>query len=112
MKDHLQTILNICFAISITAFIYQNDKQQDSIAKLKNEIEFQRQLIDLNKDTQDGINLLHIELMSANEVNIGIAFDNFDIAKKNEALTDNKILQNTETIEYIQKYLSENFGNK
>jgi len=35
MKDHIQTILNVCFAISITAFIYQNDKQQDKIEMLE-----------------------------------------------------------------------------
>ncbi|MFL2712383.1 MAG: hypothetical protein ACJ0FL_00045 [Gammaproteobacteria bacterium] len=35
MKDHVQTIINVCFAISITAFIYQNDKQQDRIDTLE-----------------------------------------------------------------------------
>jgi hypothetical protein len=35
MKDHVQTIINVCFAISITAFIYQNDKQQDRIDMLE-----------------------------------------------------------------------------
>ena len=36
MKNNIQTILNVCFAISITAFIYQNDKQQDRIDTLVN----------------------------------------------------------------------------
>ena len=35
MKDHMQTIINVCFAISITAFIYQNNIQQDRINTLE-----------------------------------------------------------------------------
>ena len=35
MKVDIQTILNVCFAISITAFIYQNDKQQERIDTLE-----------------------------------------------------------------------------
>ena len=119
MKNNIQTILNVCFAISITAFIYQNDKQQDSINKLKNDVESNYEIIGLFNQIQDDTNKSFIKVMSANEVNIdenstniGIAFQNFDIAKKNEAITDNKIAQNTETIEYIQKYLSESFGSK
>jgi hypothetical protein len=38
MKDHIQTIINVCFAISITAFIYQNNSQQDRIAALEKQI--------------------------------------------------------------------------
>ena len=36
MKEHLQTIINACFVISITAFIYQNNAQQDRIEALEN----------------------------------------------------------------------------
>ena len=36
MKDHIQTIINVCLAIFITVFIYQNDKQQDRIDALEN----------------------------------------------------------------------------
>tara|TARA_X000000368_G_C22791930_1_gene606339 strand:+ start:131 stop:586 length:456 start_codon:yes stop_codon:yes gene_type:complete len=35
MKGHIQNIINVCFAVSITAFIYQNDKQQDRIEILE-----------------------------------------------------------------------------
>jgi len=35
MKKHIQTIINICFAISITAFIYQNDKLNQRINQLE-----------------------------------------------------------------------------
>ena len=31
MKGHIQTIINVCFAIAITAFIYQNDKLNDEL---------------------------------------------------------------------------------
>ena len=36
MKNNLQTIINACFVISITAFIYQNNAQQDRIEALEN----------------------------------------------------------------------------
>ena len=36
MKDHIQTIINVCLAIFITVFIYQNDIQQDRIDALEN----------------------------------------------------------------------------
>ena len=35
MKDNIQTILNVCFAISITAFIYQNNSLKDDVKTLK-----------------------------------------------------------------------------
>tara|TARA_B100001063_G_scaffold227656_1_gene238340 strand:+ start:2666 stop:2914 length:249 start_codon:yes stop_codon:yes gene_type:complete len=37
MKNNLQTIINACFVISITAFIYQNNAQQDRIEVLEKE---------------------------------------------------------------------------
>ena len=36
MKDHIQTIINVCFAISITAFIYQNNMLKNEVEALKN----------------------------------------------------------------------------
>ena len=35
MKVDLQTIMNACFAISITAFIYQNDKFNDELDRVE-----------------------------------------------------------------------------
>ena len=35
MKEHTQTIINVCFAISITAFIYQNDKLNDELDRVE-----------------------------------------------------------------------------
>ena len=35
MKNNIQTILNVCFAISITAFIYQNNSLKDDVETLK-----------------------------------------------------------------------------
>ncbi|MDA9902966.1 hypothetical protein N9D89_01620 [Gammaproteobacteria bacterium] len=35
MKVDIQTILNVCFAISITAFIYQNNSLKDDVETLK-----------------------------------------------------------------------------
>jgi hypothetical protein len=128
MKNHIQTIINVCFAISVTLLIYQNTQLKErlstldlatlemsiendiTLAKLKNDVESNFELIGLNKEIQDEINLLHVQIMADNEVNIGIAFDNFDIAKKNLDITDAKIQENSSTLDHIQKYLSENFG--
>ena len=38
MKEHTQTIINVCFAISITAFIYQNDKLNDELDRVYREL--------------------------------------------------------------------------
>ena len=35
MKEHMQTVINICLAIFITVFIYQNNSQQDRIETLE-----------------------------------------------------------------------------
>ena len=35
MKKYKQTVINVFFAISITAFIYQNNKQQERIQSLE-----------------------------------------------------------------------------
>ena len=105
MKNHIQTILNVCFAISITAFIYQNDKQQDSINKLKNDVESNYEIIGLFKQMQDDTNERFIKVMSANEVNIDIAFENIDLAETSR-------LENRIAIKNMEDYLLNNFGNK
>ena len=38
MKDNLQIIINACFVISITAFIYQNNAQQERIEALEKQL--------------------------------------------------------------------------
>lgn len=105
MKNHIQTILNVCFAISITAFIYQNDKQQDSINKLKNDVESNYEIIGLFNQIQDDTNKSFIKVMSANEVNIDIAFKNIDLAETSR-------LENRIAIKNMEDYLLNNFGNK
>ena len=50
MKIKMQTIINICMAVSITLFIYQNDKQQDKINQLQISANFDENiLIKLNQ---------------------------------------------------------------
>ena len=105
MKNHIQTILNVCFAISITAFIYQNDKQQDSINKLKNDVESNYEIIGLFNQIQDDTNKSFIKVMSANEVNIDIAFKNIDLAETSR-------LENRIAIKNMEDYLLNNFSNK
>jgi len=38
MKQHMQTVINICLAIFITVFIYRNDKLNDKIDSLEAEM--------------------------------------------------------------------------
>ena len=39
MKDHMQTIINVCFAIFVTVYIIQNDKLNDQVELLSDEVE-------------------------------------------------------------------------
>ena len=39
MKDHLQKIINVCFAIFITMYIIQNDKLNEQVELLNKEVE-------------------------------------------------------------------------
>ena len=39
MKDHMQKIINVCFAIFITMYIIQNDKLNDQVESLSEEVE-------------------------------------------------------------------------
>ena len=38
MKNHTQTIINVCFAIFITVYIYQDNKQEARIDTLEKEL--------------------------------------------------------------------------
>tara|TARA_Y100000768_G_scaffold199783_1_gene150171 strand:+ start:91 stop:237 length:147 start_codon:yes stop_codon:yes gene_type:complete len=40
MKEHMQTIINVCFAIFITMYIIQSDKQEARIDTLEKELAF------------------------------------------------------------------------
>ena len=125
MKDHIQTILNVCFAICITAFIYQNNSLKDDVETLKdvNEKKFYEEIwrndiqaevnsiedkIKINYSNFEKQNVYNEELqkvIAEMQVNIDIAFDNFEITNKNLDLAFLKI-------EHIQDYLAENFGKK
>ena len=39
MKAHMQTIINVCFAIFITMYVIQNDKLNDQVESLSEEVE-------------------------------------------------------------------------
>ena len=66
MKDHIQTILNVCFAISITAFIYQNDKQQDRIDSLEAQADINKSLKDIDALMYD-LSILEVEVETHKE---------------------------------------------
>ena len=48
MKEHIQTVINVCFAVFITAFIYQNGKQQDRIELLEMKLDAYNNKLDSN----------------------------------------------------------------
>ena len=126
MKVDIQTILNVCFAICITAFIYQNNSLKDDVETLKgyaqldtdkawermDSIEDKIKINYANFEKQDLYNIELAKAVDENSTNINIAFDNFDIANKNLDIADNKIQTNSSKIEHIQDYLMENFGKK
>ena len=123
MKVNIQTIINVCFAISITAFIYQNNSLKDDIETLKGYAQLDtdkawermdsiEDKIKINYEKQDLYNKEIAKFVDENATNIDIAFDNFDIAKQNSDIAHSKIEANSSTIEYIQNYLANNFGKK
>ena len=121
MKNHIQTIINVCFAISVTLLIYQNTQLKErlstldlatlemsiendiTLAKLKNDVESNFEMIGLFKQMQDDTNVRFIKVMSANEVNIDIAFENIDLAETSR-------LENRIAIKNMEDYLIDNFG--
>jgi RNA binding exosome subunit len=119
MKDNIQTILNVCFAISITAFIYQNNSLKDDVETLKGYAQLDtdkawermdsiEDKIKINYSNFEKQNVYNEELqkvIAEMQVNIDIAFDNFEITNNNLDLAFVKI-------EHIQDYLTENFGKK
>ena len=66
MKDHLQTIINACFVISITAFIYQNNAQQDRIDALEAQTDISKSLKDIDALMYD-LSVLEVEVESHKE---------------------------------------------
>jgi hypothetical protein len=66
MKNNIQTILNVCFAISITAFIYQNDKQQDRIDTLETQADVSKSLKDIDALMYD-LSILEVEVETHKE---------------------------------------------
>tara|TARA_E500000178_G_C16448379_1_gene499012 strand:- start:53 stop:508 length:456 start_codon:yes stop_codon:yes gene_type:complete len=60
MKEHMQTVINVCLAIFITVFIYQNNKQQQMIESLAEDtkstldvIVIEQQKLDINQLKED-----------------------------------------------------------
>ena len=48
MKEHMQTIINFCFAIFITMYIIQNDRLNDKIDLLETENQFIKDRVGLS----------------------------------------------------------------
>ena len=70
MKEHMQTVINICLAIFITVFIYQNNSQQDRIETLE-----YNALLDTNK-TWNEIDKLKKEI---SDLELSMAIINMEV---------------------------------
>ena len=62
MKDHIQTIINVCLAVSITFLIYQNTQLNErlstlDLATLEMSIENDIKLANLKSELQDCIDI-------------------------------------------------------
>lgn len=114
MKQHMQTVINVCLAIFITVFIYRNDKLNDEILDLKIDMEVAKLKISDNKKAvtenyenflkQDEYNKGVASVVDNNTDNISIAFKNFDIAKNNIGI-------NTTKIDNIEEWIVDNFND-
>ena len=107
MKDNIQTILNVCFAISITAFIYQNNSLKDDVETLKGyaqldtdkaweRMDIMEDNIMINYTNFEQQDLYNIE----NERVINSNFDNADKVNVNQKILIDKV-------EKIENYLAE-----
>ena len=124
--DNVSKVIFTCLAIGYTFLIYQNNQLKDDVETLKgyaqldtdkawermDSIEDKIKINYSNFEKQNVYNEELAKVIADMQVNIDIAFDNFDIGAKNREITDAKIKANSDTIEYIQGYLVENFGNK
>lgn len=120
MKKNMQTVINICFVISIIALIYQNDKKQDKIDLTKfDQIELKLRDIEkinnLQAETFDSWRLLlneksseifdNQENLKIIEKNVLILFD--DRNRHRQAINENIEVTklNTKRIQALTEYI-------
>ena len=107
MKEHTQTIINVCFAISITAFIYQNNSLKDDVETLKGYAQ-----LDTDKagermdDMEDNIKAAYINFEQQNLYNKELErIINSNVEKSEEVDANQEIL--IETVENIRNYVND-----
>jgi len=126
MKEHMQTVINVCLAIFITAFIYQNNSLKDDVETLKGYAQLDTdktwdRLDKIDIDLEDLRNELDSNLTFtlgvsnstfANEEDIKILFTNFDKVKENDDLLlenikilDRNIADINKRLEVVKDYL-------
>lgn len=117
--DNVSKVIFTCLAIGYTFLIYQNNQLKDDVETLKGYAQLDtdkawermdsiEDKIKINYSNFEKQNVYNEELqkvIAEMQVNIDIAFDNFEITNKNLDLAFLKI-------EHIQDYLAENFGKK
>ena len=109
MKVDIQTILNVCFAICITAFIYQNNSLKDDVETLKRYAQLDTDKAWERMDLiEDKIRVLYTNWEQQDEFNKDLKITiNSNVERADDVVSNQKILINK--VEKIENYLVENF---
>ena len=122
MKDHIQTIINVCLAISVTLLMYQNSQQKDQIETANM---FAQHSVDQSWDRMDKMEAetdyiklrLGLEVISESKsgepvyysINERLTSYGLKVLENESRLDEqaNKINQTIDQVNRIQKYLAE-----
>lgn len=114
MKIKMQTIINICMAVSITLFIYQNDKQQDKINQLQISANFDENIliklnqIELKINEIDKINNLQQETLEIWQKLLNEKLSQVFNNQENLKITENNVLILFQDRDKHRKAINEN----
>jgi hypothetical protein len=114
MKIKMQTIINICLAVSITLFIYQNDKQQDKINQLQMRANFDENIliklnqIELKINEIDKINNLQQETLEIWQKLLNEKLSQVFNNQENLKITENNVLILFQDRDKHRKAINEN----
>lgn len=114
MKINMQTIINICLAVSITLFIYQNDKQQDKINQLQMRANFDENIliklnqIELKINEIDKINNLQQETLEIWQKLLNEKLSQVFNNQENLKITENNVLILFQDRDKHRKAINEN----
>ena len=91
MKVSMQTIINVCFAISLTALIYQNNQLQKSLNASTKE------LISSVQHNQTQLDVFRETYLSING-NVSDNFESLDVITQNQEMIHGELKKNRELV--------------